>query len=461
MCDLEVAHPKHNFLLPNGVVTSNSHLVDSMKHTGIDARNPAFASEASKQDWTRRDSPTTPPEHSPEHWDRLGQQIRVKGKEAKRPAGALMSFMLANNKFKNMAKYHKLHEQLTDLVNRHRADARGAVAELMEHKAKAGLHDAARVRNALAGKPDSGEYPGPVVAGLAPKTARYTLGMMGGGNVQVPDTHFTRYLFGLEKGRDNETIDKIKSVLWNENNTHVLDAIDRYYAANHDAVKHMVSHPKYKHLFANAEEAVFPAFWKNWVGIVPHERARGMGTGGANESTDHRPFWEAVEPFLKAEGAEDFDESLPARTATLHNAWVREHGEVPALTMYYAMLVPKLLARHHALEARSGLLKAQALVVDLKKAVAEAKEDAPAIGDYDFQDHPVEFAGNHVIPGTALSATRKYALLHEDENHYYAVPHDKVFSGWEHTDLVKLSKSRRGTHFWVTARPARVYQEEK
>lgn len=27
MCDLEVAHPKHNFLLPNGVVTSNSHSV--------------------------------------------------------------------------------------------------------------------------------------------------------------------------------------------------------------------------------------------------------------------------------------------------------------------------------------------------------------------------------------------------------------------------------------------------
>lgn len=27
MCDLEVAHPKHNFLLPNGVVTSNSHAV--------------------------------------------------------------------------------------------------------------------------------------------------------------------------------------------------------------------------------------------------------------------------------------------------------------------------------------------------------------------------------------------------------------------------------------------------
>ena len=26
MYDLEVAHPKHNFLLPNGIVTSNSHL---------------------------------------------------------------------------------------------------------------------------------------------------------------------------------------------------------------------------------------------------------------------------------------------------------------------------------------------------------------------------------------------------------------------------------------------------
>jgi hypothetical protein len=224
----------------------------------------------------------------------------------------------------------------------------------MHHKHQAGLHEAKRQRGIEAGKPDIGPYTaGPSVPGLAPKTARYTLGMLGAGNIHVPDTHFARYIFGLEKGRgkDNKTIEYLKNTLWAHNNAHVLEGIDRYYAKHHDAVKHMMQHPEFKHLFDSPEDAIFPAFWKNWVGIVAHEKARGMNTAGFNEVTDHRPFWETTQPAvdqalstIKSEGHDP--EAVAMRTAHQHAAWVEQYGEMPASMLYFARLVPQLLAHY-------------------------------------------------------------------------------------------------------------------
>ena len=429
-----------------------SHLVDSMKHTGIDARDPKFAGTTG-QDWLGRDSGTQTPQHSPEHWERLGNQIRVKGKQAKRPQGQLMSFMLANNKLENMAKYHQLHDQLHDLVGRHKGDARGAVAEMMQHKVQAGLQDATRERALAAGKPDPGNYTaGPNVAGLAPKTARYTLGMLGGGNVHVPDTHFVRYMFGLDKGHpgDREAIGRIKDQLWNERNGHVLDAIDRYYAQHHDAVQHMMQHPRFGHLFKNPEEAIFPAFWKNWVAIAPHERVRGLKTNAFNEYTDHRPYWEATEPFLKAE---DMDLSLPARTATIQSNWEKQHGQMGALVLFYAHLAPKLLAAAAHKSFQEKAMKAEGAIISLRKAMSDDAKRVQVGGDYSYQDNPVLFGGRQVVPGAAFTHNGKYALLHEDASHYVAVP-DKCAKKWEAEDMVRLPKERENTHYWVTARPS-------
>jgi hypothetical protein len=432
------------------------HLVDAMKHTGVDARSPNFDAKVRK-DWLKRDKPNTLPQTSPEHWQRLGDQIRVNGNtpDAKRGEGQLMSFMLANNKFDNMAEYHNLHDKLVELVQRHKGDARSAAAELMHHKNKAKLHAAADKRAARAGKPRLGEYEaGPAVNGLAPKTTRYMLGMLGGGNVQVPDTHFTRYLFGLEKGAntnqpiDNYTIEKLKNVLWKPTNGHALEAIDRYYAQNHDAVKHMMAHPKWGKLFdGNPENAVFPSFWKNWVSIAPHEKMRGLANKdeASNEGTDHRVFWDNTIPMLgKSEG----DLGIAARTAMLHAKWAHEYGEVPALMLYYHHLAPKLMANAVARQVPEMVRKMEALSIDLKKAQAEA----PAVGDYDYQEHPVNFAGNQVIPGAAFTAKGKYALLHEDDTHFTAVPHDQV-NDFDVEHLVKLPKSKQGSHFWITSRP--------
>jgi hypothetical protein len=429
------------------------HLVDSMKHQGVDARSPDF-DEKVRKDWLKRDKGHQLPKTSPEHWKRLGDQIRI-GEDsvgAKRSPGQLMSFMLANNKFDNMAQYHQLHDKLVDLIGRHKGDARGAAAEMMMHKAKAGLHNAANARLNRKGQPGRGDYEaGPDVAGLAPKTTRYMLGMLGGGNVQVPDTHFTRYLFGLEKGKgqpiDNHTIEHIKQALWNKGNSHVLDGIDRYYAQHHDAVQHMFNHPKYKHLFKTPEDAIFPAFWKNWVSIVPHEQARGMTTGGDNEGTDHRVFWDNTIPLLgKSEG----DVGLAASTAMLHAHWVRQHGEIPALMLYYHHLAPKLMANAVARSVPEQVMKAEALGINLKKALAES---GPPIGDYAHQDRPVNFAGRNIIPGVAITARGKYALLHEDQLHYTAVPHDQL-DDFDVEHLVRLPKAKQNTHFWVASRPS-------
>lgn len=427
------------------------HLVDSMKHKGIDARDPAFA--GIKDDWMSRDRPDKLPDklpdNSPEHWERLKNQIRLKNdsKGSGRKVGDLASFMLANNKFDNMEKYHKLHDQMVDLVSRHRDDSRSAVRELMHHKDQAGLHDSRRKAAMKAGKPDIGPYTaGPAVNGLAPKTARYTYGMLGGGNSMVPDTHFARYLFGLEKGKDNRTIGALKDMMWNEKNTPVLEGIDRYYGQHHDAVAHMQQHPQYKHLFAdNPERAIFPAFWKNWVGIAPHERARGYNTGAFNEHTDHRPFWETIDPFL-GKSEEDHDTSLPARTATIHNQWVKQFGEMPAMMMYYRHLVPRLLAAHEKRTVQHTIRKMEAMTIDIRKTTAEIaqgdKEESPSMF----------FAGHHVQPGKAKTAKGDYTLLHEDATHYVGVPseHAKFFQP-EH--LVKLPKNKENTHFHVHSRP--------
>lgn len=398
----------------------HAHLVDSINHTGIDARHPEFA-EVTGKDWLSRDQADKLPTIAAEHWEKpyVVQETRIKGKTASRPPGSLISFMLANSKLENMSKYQNYHKIMEDIVRKNGGNVRQSVADLLAQK-QAG-----------------------VLGGLSPKTIRYLLGMVGGGNVHVPDTHFVRHIFGMDKDLDSKTLDIVKRAIWDDNpkKTHVLDAIDRYYAKHHPAVQHMLSHPAFGGLFESPEDAIFPAFWKHWIAITPHERARGLNAyNSANEGTDHMPYWRAIEPFLKSEEA---DWSLPSRTATLHNIWVHKYGEMPALMMYYAHLVPKLLAHHAQHAANEAMVKTEALLIDLRKSVDDIHEALPDM---------VAFRGRRVVPGVAFTSRGKHALLHEDDTHYIAVPYDKR-SDWDVEDLKKFPKTKEGTHFWVTERP--------
>lgn len=421
-----------------------AHLVDSMKARGIDARDPRFAE--GRQDWLSRDRSGNYPETARDYFTGYmnpGVTLKTPSKASGRQAGDVASFMLPGDAYDNMSKYHELHPHIMGLVNTHRHDARTAVAELMNHKRMATNWNNVRRRKIAEGQGDIGAYQGANVPGLAPKTARYMYAMMGGSNVHVPDTHFTRYLFGLEKNRDTNSINYLKQVLWNPNNSHVLDGVDRYYAKHHPAVEHMTQHPVFGKQFADRQDAIFPAFWKNWVSIVPHERARGMRTGGANAETDHRPFWEAISPFVKNEVSTT---DLAARTAQLHAQWVQQHGEIPAQMMYYAYIVPMLLRAQE-----SPIQKMYRIATSLRKDHQDT-QTLPSVPSPEKKESTVRFQGRHVTPGEIeiLSGAYKGSKVKyhgKDDTHYY-VQDDK--------GLMRLPKKDVGTAFRVNVFPKEV-----
>jgi len=442
-----------------------AHLVDSMKHTGADPRQPGFSEQVGR-DWFNRDQPQKFPDHSPDHWARLGDSLRNRNdsKLTGRKAGEIGGFMLANNKLKNMDRYHALHGPLIELIGQHRGDARSGVEELMHHKIQAGNWENKRQIRIGKGQPDIGPYTaGPSVPGLATKTARYTYGMLGGGNITVPDTHFSRYLFGLDKRQDGATIRHLRNgVLWNPHNADIMGAIDRYYGQHHDAVQHMLQHPKWGHLFEKPEDAIFPAFWKNWVGIVPHEASRGMKTGGFNEATDHRPFWDAVGPYMnKSENGPDT--LLAAQTAKTHAQWVEKYGEMPALLMYFHYLVPQLLASSEKAAKAQQIVKFEEMSIELSKAdsitprdlqgdripasqapaaapVPEPREN-PKYRNLDEIPETVQFGGKTVKPGHGyIPGGKQMAFFGATPEHLIGVPRNKAQS-WTTEDLMKIPRA--------------------
>lgn len=112
------------------------HLYDSWQESGIDPADPEF--RKLRKDWKSRDQKDRLPEHDREIYAAdngmfLGGDSEKGGR---RKAGDVKSFMLANNKFDNVAQYHKLHPTMMELIKKHGTDARAATAELMQHKVK-------------------------------------------------------------------------------------------------------------------------------------------------------------------------------------------------------------------------------------------------------------------------------------------------------------------------------------
>lgn len=464
------------------------HLVDTMRRHGIDARSPDFAKL--KEHWTQRDNPSEWPALSPEHWQRLdaptnrgGLRIQSDSKTTGRVKGDIGSFMLANDKFENMSNYHRMHKGLRDIVNKHGINGRAAVREMMEQKNAGNLWEARRDRAAKAGKPDPGEFSGTPIKGLAPKTARYMYSMLGAGNTVVPDTHFVRHLFGLEKGRDTASIEHLKTTLWNENNSDVLDAIDRYYGKNHDAVKHMAAHPDVQGHDIGDENLVFPAFWRHWMAIVPHEKARGMSTAGFNAYTDHKPFWDAILDHLESrqEPVKKSDQDAWARaleTAKEHLHWQETLGETPAMLIYFAHLLPQLMddVPDHATgfedepthvgvgedpngdDLAAKVRKFEALAVDLGVMVSALRKSREEKKDPEV----VEYQGQRVKPGFLEIHSGEHrgphAILGSDASHFHVVPAPQGLRGlaWSHDDVQKLPRVAQDNHYDITRYPQTV-----
>jgi hypothetical protein len=365
------------------------HLVDAMKDTGVSPSSPSGSvvsvpSPTGKENemhesnaellrnWVSRDLPDRLPEHSPAHFQRLKEALTL-GSDSKltgRKAGDFMGFQIAHNKFSNISKINQFVDDVNGLITKHK-NGRQVSEILLDHKLKAGLHDARRERQLAQGN-DIGPYQGPVVAGLAPKTLRYALGMLGAGDVQVPDTHHVRHIFGLDRKLDSNTIDYIKSILWDEKHgPRVLAGMDRHYAQSHDAVRHMLDHPKWGQYFQNPEDAIFPAFWKGWTAIVPHEKMRGLSSSGFNEGTDHLPYWDAVRQYFKSE--QPYNPDLTYYTAVQHHRWVQDYGPMEATNLYYQHLVP-LLLQNEAKRSQVLMRKFQEIQIDSVLMLAKASK---------------------------------------------------------------------------------------
>jgi hypothetical protein len=418
-----------------------SHLVDSMEGT---SSNPLTADptqmDSLRRDWLNRDSPAQFPEHSRQHFHRLEKVLRLKrdSKKTGKKKGDISSYMLANDKFKNMSEYRNVHGHLMDMLSRHKADGRNAAAEMMRHKHQAGLWDDRRQTALASGKEDPGAYPhGSSFPGLAPKTSRYALGMMGAGNQIVPDTHFVRYLFGLDKRKDSQSIKHLKELLWNPLNSQTLEGLDRYFAKHHDSVEHMVSHPKWGSTFENREDAVFPAFWKTWMGIVPHEKSRGLTSGGFNELTDHKPFWEAVAPHLQK--SEEHD--LPMRTAIQHADWAQQYGAMAAQQLYFRYLLPQLLDAGLKRKVNELVQKFDNLGVELRALEkAEPQEGRPTVR---FQDKDIG-------PGAARVNGDDYQLLSASPSEFIGIPREKAHTLGNHKpeDLVRIPRNHQNLNVY-------------
>jgi hypothetical protein len=210
--------------------------------------------------------------------------------EEQRWPGHPISDMRANDppQLQGLTAHHTWLPHLANLVHHYGTNGRDAASMMMRMRAE--------------------HQPGakfPLPFGFGPKLTRYTLGMLGAGNIIVPDRHMIRHTFNLRlpQGKnknssdwadnDREQIAHLTRVLSKEDNHHVLEAMDHHFFTKHPAVQHVLNqYPE--HFKGHEDQAIFPAFWLHWLTIPHHERLRGMPHVGFNGGTDHYPFWASI-----------------------------------------------------------------------------------------------------------------------------------------------------------------------
>ncbi len=434
-----------------------AHTVDAMNKLQMDITHPD--SHKVVADLMSRDRTQKWPEKSKDHWKRIGHELTDE-------SGRIHSFMISPGDQSYISNYHLGHQALVDVINRHGINTHGAVDELMTAKLDSKLWDAKRKRHIAAGKGDLGPFPGgeqgaPKITGLGTKTYRYALGMLGAGAGTVNDTHFMRYMFGLDPAHDEHSITWLKLALANDRNHEVMKGIDKWYETNSPVVDNVFNHPKYGHIFAgNKSQALFGAFWKNWMAILPHEAARGITSEGSNTHTDHKPYWEATQEMVDAahgmgKSEDDINTPLTVRTAALHRDWIKKYGEVPASMMYYAYIVPQLLHEHNREQAIDKMEAAATGLRGLRKDEdKQAEVSAPAV----VPPEPKEFHfhGQKVIPGKMELSFGPFKgnglhVLGADQSHYFVIP-----SGGNESQINKVARDHEGKLYKITQQPIPV-----
>ena len=256
-------------------------------------------------------------------------------------------------KFKSVAGFGLYKDVLEQLIAKHGTDGRSVARALHAIKAAA---DKKRARQQLSSIPElegvEGKLEDPTsvsIVGLAPKTIRYALGMMGYGDMPVPDTHWTRHAFDLDRdkltrekilaglqnmvndptatpkdqkvaqtflskmSKDKEKANEyatmflphrhVREAMWEPANHDEMVKLDDFYEKNHPAIKTTA-----KRLYGDEKQtknAVFPGFWLHWLTINPHESARrGTTQKVYNEGTHHVPYFMVMDEIHKGLGLE-------------------------------------------------------------------------------------------------------------------------------------------------------------
>jgi len=335
--------------------------VDAMRQTGLSPDKPGFEAAFPLIHASIRGNQL--PETSRETFEKEPQYYTKDG-------GLLSSAGLIEAPLNAMAKYHRYKDLANSLFDKHRTDSISAVSDMLNEKSK------------------------DQIPGIKIKTGLYAWGMVGGSNSVVPDTHFLRHIFGMHLRKDSDTIEWLKGHILNDSKKvnameKIFKPLNYWYLMNHPAVKHMLNHPKWGQHFEKPSDSIFPSFWLHWLTIAPHERHLGIPNLSQQTATSHAPFWNVIMPKVDAvEKAEEghYDSSISLRTAQLHQQYVKDYGEVPAMFLYYHNIVPKLLRaakqRQEVGDSMAFLEKSSKLeagVIELRKALINDEWKIPEV----------------------------------------------------------------------------------
>lgn len=360
---------------------------------------------------------------------------------------------------------HQMFPYLEHLIAKHRDNTQQIAGELMDMKAEHNRWQSNSRTRMAAGKDPHAAPEGNAISGYGPKLTRYMLGMLGGGNMIVPDRHMVRSSFDLAlepdpqnegKFRGSSMLDKLQtSLVTKSKNEPLLRAMDHNFFVKHPAVKHVLeTFPK--HFAGREQQAIFPAFWLHWLTIGQHDRMRGRPFQGFNEDTDHRPFWDSVKDEMIKHGLtphplHDKRPQMPDEDDSFdfganlkkgedgkpldpwprhpdhhsHPVWLKaagvvqalrqRWGENPALLAFFSHVMPHVMAAetpvppvtsvpHPAYQPQ--LAKAEELMINLRKALAaDGSREHPALDEVAPHIHHVY----RFIPSPDLKINRHAA----------------------------------------------------
>lgn len=362
---------------------------------------------------------------------------------------------LGEGKWDGVQHYHELHDFLANLVQEHGVDAQAISTKLnaLKHEKKkyeSRVYQAGKKGKPAPEDPRAGE---PSVRRFAPKTIRYMLGMLGAGNVVVPDTHFLRHTFGLHP--DDPRIGDVKATLLQAQHEPLLQGIDRWYRNNHPAFEWTRQKLQKQYGEDFGDQATFPSFWMHWLTIAPHERASKWPTEQAgNEGTDHGVFWNSVhhildkynlphdphDPSLRKKEAWKNGGSLPARTAHAMKEVENRFGETAASFAYYSYLAPLLLA-----PSKPDVLYKAELLGRLAKG--EFSEESEAPKRYMHNGSVVEPGEIEYHAGPKAGQRMPLVSIGKDYHHVLGMDGSlmKLKAGHPNTRIVKEPKLVRTT----------------